>query len=109
MPDFEPIHPGGDFRELPPEGRPSRLRRDGRDILEKTIITTAPAEDHTHTESDITDFGSYSPVGHTHVAADIIGLSVGNQPQAVTDGPQTDWLVAWNGSFWETVVSRVQS
>ena len=106
---FDPLDSGGDkFRKLPDDAKPSRARRDGRDILEKTIITPVTPTAHTHEESEITDLGSYSAVGHTHVEADITDLAGGWEPQAVSNGEGDDWLVAWNGTFWETVVSLGQ-
>lgn len=71
---FEKIDPGREgFPALPPDSKPSRARRDGRDLLPKTVLNADP-EAHVHTESDVTDLGSYSPIGHSHVEANISDL-----------------------------------
>ncbi len=41
------------------------------DTVQKALATL---DDHTHTESDITDLGNYSVVGHTHSESDITDL-----------------------------------
>lgn len=72
--EFEKIDTGREgFPALPPDSKPSRARRDGRDLLPKTVLNADP-EAHVHTESDVTDLGSYSPIGHGHVEADISDL-----------------------------------
>jgi len=69
-----PTHAKERWSGLPGKMRPSRARRDGRDILPKTIIQDTSPASHTHVEADVTDLGSYSAVGHSHLEADITDL-----------------------------------
>ena len=66
--------------KLPGSMRPSRKRRDGRDLLPKTVIGDDAVTNHSHEEADITDLGSYSSVGHSHLEADVTDLAHYNDP-----------------------------
>ena len=105
---FEPLDNSKPFGKLPDDSKPSRPRRDGRDLLPKTVIAADPAV-HTHTESDVTDLGSYSAVGHTHTESEITDLAhvdsiddlsdVDTTTVAPTDGQVLTWDNA--NSVWE--------
>jgi hypothetical protein len=66
---------------------------------------------HTHTESEITDFGSYAPLVHTHVASDITNFnssvntliassSIGDLLNVDETGKNTGDALTWNGVKW---------
>ena len=77
---WQPVRPSKYFDGLPEKMRPSRGRRDGRDLLPKTVIGDDAVTDHTHEEADISDLGSYSSVGHSHTESDITDLDHYDDP-----------------------------